>query len=141
MRKTSLTITVLLLIVSLGCGQGASTRRRCEGITLVWPTQKKSLLFMKVGPDIKTTKSPNGFKISPAEVFDKCSPCKYLVTIYADNEFYYLVKNGGDSKRAKQFGIKVNGKTGEVIFPKVANRYTPLHYGGVSNRNTPTPLP
>lgn len=141
MNKMLLIIIILMLMMPAGCSKNISSEKNGEDLTLIWPIKEKGLFVKKINLGIETVKSPNGFKILPAEVLEKCSPRKYIVTIYADNTFYYLVKDMGNSKAAKQFGIKVNGRTGEVLFPKNANRYTPLHYEGISSKNTPHPMP
>jgi hypothetical protein len=84
----------------------------------IWPDHN---LF---GPDIRSVKPLVGFIVTPAEVRKMYAPQKYVVEIYADEHYYYIIKSGASPKMAEEYGIKINGKTGAIIYPVAKNEYS-----------------
>jgi hypothetical protein len=84
----------------------------------IWPDHK---LF---GSGINSIKAPSGFTVTPAEVNKMYKPQKYVVEIYVDDYFYYITKSGATPQIAEEYGIKINGETGSVIYPKAINKYS-----------------
>ncbi len=108
-----LSCVLLTFPTSLTCCAGN------EDISLLWPSERKGLIFKKwTGPHIKEVVMPEGFLLSPVDVFDALGPSKFVFSIYADDNFYYVVF--GWSKRislVKDYGFKIDGKTGETHLP------------------------
>jgi len=87
-----------------------------EKLTKIWPTD--------ACPKIHEAKSPDGFLLTPYDIFEMCTPRKYMIVIYADATNYYVAKIIASPKKAKKFGECVNGRTGMITHPQKKNRYS-----------------
>ena len=104
----------ILLCVLLGC----------SGIG------KDTVAYIGNSNEVQSAPTPNGFSISPAEakeiVQKHRGPKKTIDDYYADDGAYYVVDGFAGSKpqNARDFGIKINGTTGE-IFDRETNSWLP----------------
>lgn len=95
-----------LISVSFGAG------RTPESIHPVWTKEGKP------SPNLEPLA---GFIITPAQAHEKVWEARKLSLkhnwhIYADDQYYYVHDAflGGKGRRAYKYGVKVDGKTGEI---------------------------
>lgn len=124
-----------LLVLTWMSGSGPDNSR----IIKIWPTEERGILLKRYGPDIKYVKPPKGFTVTPLEIEEMYTPTKYAVVIYADETYYYIARLGASPKMAETYGTKLNGVTGEVIYPMKENRYSiRMKLRGYNKRNRET---
>lgn len=90
---------------------------------LLYPQGEKwvGLISVKpIGPEPAEIPTPEGFNISPSEVTYALIPKKYITSLYADSEYYYIMFGTGKRKPSlvRDYGFRVNGRTGQPHLSK-----------------------
>jgi len=98
-----------------------------EDLHLLYPQRAKWVGLISVrtiGPKLADIATPEGFNISPTEVIATLIPKKYITSLYADSDYYYIMFGAGKRKPSivRDYGFRVNGRTGE---PHLSMKHKP----------------